>query len=153
MQYSDMELRAQQLVLAFLGFYNGMIDGIWSGATIKAMQAFECDDKFLPAVPTTGYPFAARSRLPKGMYWDKNLVAHVKLTPEIAAELLQKRSPRAAAPVVETPVEKVVETEVPVVEEQKEPVVETPVVEVPKVQTQQPQQNHQHRDRNDRQRR
>lgn len=137
MQYSDKELRAQQLVLAFLGFYNGAIDGIWSNATIKAMQAFECDDKFLPAVPTTGYPFAARSRLPKGMYWDKNLVAHVKLTPEMAAELLAKRTPYVQpAPVVEIKTETVVET---VEETQSEPV-ETPVVEAPKPQVQ-PQQN------------
>lgn len=152
MQHADMELRAQQLVLAFLGFYNGLIDGIWSDATIRAMQAFECDDKFLPAVPTTGYPFANRSRLPKGMYWDKNLVAHVKLTPEIAAELLQKRSPRAPDPVARTPVETVVETPVEtptetVNEETKEPVVETPAPEAQRTQ-QQP-----HRDRNDRQRR
>jgi len=157
MQHSDMELRAQQLVLAFLGFYNGMIDGIWSSATIKAMQAFECDDKFLPAVPTTGYPFAARSRLPKGMYWDKNLVSHTKLTPELAADLLKKRSPRpvetvvvsAPEPVAEPVVEKIVETEAPVIEEPVETVVETPAVEAPKVQV---QQNYQ-RDRNDRQRR
>lgn len=153
MQHADMELRAQQLVLAFLGFYNGLIDGIWSDATIRAMQAFECDDKFLPAVPTTGYPFAAKSRLPKGMYWDKNLVAHTKLTPELAAELLKKRTPVVhTAPVVkqetvveETPIEK---TET-VVEEKAEPVVETPA---PKPQNQQPQQQPQ-RDRNDRHRR
>jgi peptidoglycan hydrolase-like protein with peptidoglycan-binding domain len=152
MQHADMELRAQQLVLAFLGFYNGMIDGIWSDATIRAMQAFECDDRFLPAVPTTGYPFANRSRLPKGMYWDKNLVAHTKLTPEIAAELLKKRTQvvhsapveREVETVVETPVETPTET---VVEEQKEPVVETPAPEVQRTQ-QQPQ-----RDRNDRHRR
>lgn len=152
MQHADMELRAQQLVLAFLGFYNGLIDGIWSDATIRAMQAFECDDKFLPAVPTSGYPFANRSRLPKGMYWDKNLVAHTKLTPEIAAELLQKRSPRAPDPVEQTPVETVVETPVEtptetVVEEVKETVVETPAPEA-----QRPQQQPQ-RDRNDRHRR
>ena len=145
MQYSKAEMMAQQLVLAFLGFYSGAIDGIWSTATIKAMQAFECDDKFLPAVPTTGYPFANRSRLPKGMYWDKNLVAHVKLTPEMAADLLAKRAPYTppapvSAPVVEAVVETVVE----------EPVVETPapvetLVEAPKTQAQPQQQN-----RNDR---
>lgn len=156
MQHADMELRAQQLVLAFLGFYNGLIDGIWSDATIRAMQAFECDDKFLPAVPTTGYPFAAKSRLPKGMYWDKNLVAHTKLTPELAAELLKKRTPIVhSAPVenkvetvVETPVETPVET---VVEEKAEPVVETPAPQVQRPQGNQQQQPQ--RDRNDRQRR
>lgn len=153
MQHADMELRAQQLVLAFLGFYNGLIDGIWSDATIRAMQAFECDDKFLPAVPTTGYPFASKSRLPKGMYWDKNLVAHTKLTPEIAAELLKKRTPIVhSAPVEkqevvveETPIEK----SEPVVEEKAEPVVETPAPQVQRPQVQQQPQ----RDRNDRHRR
>lgn len=97
MQYDEMELRAQQLVLAFLGFYNGAIDGIWSDATIRAMKAFECEDSFLPAVPTFGLPFRLNCRLPKGMYWDKRLVAHRNLTPEKARELLEKRSPKKPA--------------------------------------------------------
>lgn len=107
MQYDDIEIRALQLVLAFLGFYPGAIDGIWSGSTITAMKKFEMDDSFLPAVPTGGLPFQVNSRLPKGMFWDKRLVSHRKLTKEAAAELLNKRS-RSAAKVSgqEKPVEK-----------------------------------------------
>lgn len=92
MQYDPIEIRAQQVVLAFLGYYNGAIDGIWSAATINAMQKFECADEFLPAVPTGGLPFPANSRLPKGMYWDKRTVSHRSLTPEKIKEILDRRS-------------------------------------------------------------
>lgn len=124
MQYDKLELCSQQTVLAFLGFYNGAIDGIWSADTIKAMKAFERDDKFLPAVPTSGLPFKLNCRLPKGMYWDQRLVAHRNLTPEKARELLDKRMRK---PKVETPVETqpVIETqnvEEPVLEPVKETV-------------------------------
>lgn len=98
MQTSETELRAQQLVLAFLGFYGGKIDGIWSDATISAMKKFEMDDRFLPAVPTIGMPFKVNCRLPKGMYWDKKIVSHRGLTVEAAQKLLNERAP---APVVE----------------------------------------------------
>jgi len=88
MQTSQIELSAQQLVLAFLGFYKGPIDGIWSTDSIVAMKAFERDDDFCPGVPTNGLPFSVAAKLPKGMYWDKKLVNHRKLSPEKAAELL-----------------------------------------------------------------
>lgn len=92
MQYAEIEIRAQQLVLAFLGFYPGAIDGIWSNSTIAAMKKFEMEDSFLPAIPTGGMPFPANCRLPKGMFWDKRLVSHRKLTKEAMEELLNKRS-------------------------------------------------------------
>lgn len=109
MQATPIEMSAQQLVLAFLGFYSGPIDGIWSTDSINAMRAFERDDKFCPGVPTNGLPFPARAKLPKGMYWDKKLVNHVKMSPERAAELMktqQKRSLPVAPekPVAEKPV-------------------------------------------------
>ena len=80
------------------------------------MKKFEMDDSFLPAVPTGGLPFQVNSRLPKGMYWDKRLVSHRKLTKEAAAELLAKRTrPAAKVSGQEKPVEKPVEvvTEAP----------------------------------------
>jgi peptidoglycan hydrolase-like protein with peptidoglycan-binding domain len=92
MQYDPIEIRAQQLVLAFLGYYPGAIDGIWSASTISAMKKFECADEFLPAVPTGGMPFKVNARLPKGMFWDKRLVSHRGLTQEVAKELLEKRT-------------------------------------------------------------
>lgn len=118
MQYEDIEIRALQLVLAFLGFYPGAIDGLWSASTINAMKKFEMDDSFLPAVPTGGLPFPVNARLPKGMFWEKRLVSHRRLTKEAAAEILTKRShstarvqgqEKAVAKVVEPVVETVVE--------------------------------------------
>jgi hypothetical protein len=107
MQTSQIELSAQQLVLAFLGFYKGPIDGIWSTDSILAMKAFERDDSFCPGVPTNGLPFGTTAKLPKGMYWDKKLVNHRKLSPEQAAELLRTQvKAKAPAPVsapVQTP--------------------------------------------------
>lgn len=101
MQTSQIELSAQQLVLAFLGFYKGPIDGIWSTDSILAMKAFERDDSFCPGVPTNGLPFHVTAKLPKGMYWDKKLVNHRKLSPEKAAELLRTQvKAKAPAPVV-----------------------------------------------------
>lgn len=125
MQYDKLELCSQQTVLAFLGFYHGAIDGIWSADTIKAMQAFERDDKFLPAVPTSGLPFKLNCRLPKGMYWDSRLVAHRDLTPEKARALLEKRMPRKTEPAKEVAK---VETQ-PAVEPVVETVQEQPVQE------------------------
>lgn len=101
MQTSKEEIMAQQLIMAFLGFYRGVIDGIWSGASISAMQAFECSDLFAPAVPTFGLPFPLNARLPKGMRWHNRLVTHVRLSPDAAETLLKSRQAYVApAPVV-----------------------------------------------------
>lgn len=88
MQYKSEELQAQQIVLAFLGFYKGKIDGIWSEATIKAKQAFECEDSYLPAAPTFGLPFSTGSRLPKGLRWESGFLTHVKLTMDKVKEIM-----------------------------------------------------------------
>lgn len=99
MQYSQMELQAQQVVLAYLGFYKGPIDGIWSGDSISAKRRFECDDSFIPAAPSNGLPFAHKCKLPKGMLWDKDgLLAHRGLTAEKAAEILNTQQKKAAPP-------------------------------------------------------
>jgi hypothetical protein len=92
MQYSQTELCAQQLVLAFLGFYKGPIDGIWSGDSISAKRRFECDDAFIPAAPNNGLPFTHRAKLPKGCQWNvEGLLWHRGLTPEKASEILKKQ--------------------------------------------------------------
>ena len=117
MQYKKDELQAQQLVLAFLGYYKGVIDGIWSTASIQAKQAFECADNYLPAAPTFGLPFAPGSRLPKGLLWDKGFLIHKDLTVERAKEIYDAQTvptPKtkvAAAHVIEEP--KLEKVEVP----------------------------------------
>lgn len=64
MQYTKSKIYAQQLVMFHLGFYTGIIDGIWGPTTIDAKKAFESDPKFLPAYPNGGMPFGDRDRLP-----------------------------------------------------------------------------------------
>ena len=103
MQTGKAELMAQQVVLAFLGFYKGAIDGIWSGESIRAKQAFEREDAYVPGVPSNGLPFAPKGKLPKGLYWDgKRLLNHRSLTPEKMAEIIKSRTrvAKPAAPVV-----------------------------------------------------
>ena len=92
MQTGKMELMSQQVVLAFLGYYNGAIDGIWSAASMKAKVAFECADNYVPGIPSNGLPFGLTDRLPKGLYWDKKLLNHRDMSAEQAAALIQKRT-------------------------------------------------------------
>lgn len=92
MQYNPVEIRAQQIVLAFLGFYRGPIDGIWSSDSIEAKRKFEFEESFVPAAPSNGLPFAARQKLPKGCRWDDaGLLTHRDLTPEKIKEILTKQ--------------------------------------------------------------
>lgn len=97
MQTSKEKLAAQQLVLFHLGFYKGLIDGIWSTATIAAKKKFEADVSFLPAYPNLGLPFGERDKLPKDMYYDKGLIKHRGLTPEREAEILDGMKARMGA--------------------------------------------------------
>jgi hypothetical protein len=92
MQTGKMELMAQQVVLAFLGYYNGAIDGIWSDATIKAKRDFEFHDSYVPGIPANGLPFALNEKLPKGLFWEKKMLNHRQLTPEKAAEIIRTRT-------------------------------------------------------------
>lgn len=95
MQTSKEHISSQQLVLAFLGYYNGKIDGIWSQASIEAKVKFEGDESFVPAYPNAGLPFGTRDKLPKDWYVDKRgNVKHKKLSEEKAKELLTARGPK-----------------------------------------------------------
>lgn len=97
MQYNPSEIRAQQIVLAYLGFYKGPIDGVWSGDSISAKRRFECDDSFIPAAPSNGLPFAHRAKLPKGCVWDQDgLLGHRGLTVEKAGEILKNQQKQSA---------------------------------------------------------
>jgi len=94
MQTRESELQAQQLVLAFLGFYRGRIDGIWSDASIKAKQAFEMSEQFVPAQPNNGLPFTAGCRLPKKLRWERGYLTHANLTNEKIKEILDRQAPK-----------------------------------------------------------
>lgn len=92
MQTGKVELMAQQVILAFLGFYNGAIDGIWSDASIRAKRAYECDDSYVRGIPSNGLPFTLNDKLPKDLYWEKKLLNHRNLTPEKIQELIKSRT-------------------------------------------------------------
>jgi len=103
MQTSKEKLAAQQLVLFHLGFYKGLIDGIWSTATITAKKKFEADMSFLPAYPNQGLPFGERDKLPKNMYYANGLIKHRDLTPEREKEIMDAMKARMGAAPREEP--------------------------------------------------
>jgi hypothetical protein len=91
MQISKEKLIAQQLVLFHLGFYRGLIDGIWSSASIEAKKEFEASMLFLPAFPNGGLPFGERDKLPKGMSYQNGMIIHKDLSAEKALEIMNAR--------------------------------------------------------------
>lgn len=113
MQYSPMEIRAQQVVLAFLGFYKGPIDGIWSSGSIDAKRAFEFHDSFIPAAPNNGLPFTLRQKLPKGCLWDANgMMTHRDLDADKIKEILQRQQKQKPTAVFQAAVNKVAQEDV-----------------------------------------
>ena len=52
-----------------LGFYDGDIDGVWGPKCVAAMNRWQLEDSFDPALPNNGYFFTPPSRLPKGLSW------------------------------------------------------------------------------------
>lgn len=92
MQTSKDELKAQQTVMAFLGFYKGPIDGIWSMDSISAKRRFEEDDLFLPCYPNNGLPFTARQKLPANLYWKADgKLSHRDLTEDKEREIVERQ--------------------------------------------------------------
>lgn len=126
MQITKEKLIAQQLVMFHLGFYSGVIDGIWATDSIQAKKEFEASDSFLPAYPNGGLPFGERDKLPAGMRYERGLITHESLTPEKAAEILKARSPVSNK---ETVQEQKPEVKLEVKEEQKPEVKEEVSVE------------------------
>lgn len=106
MQYTKEKLKEQQMVLFHLGFYKGLIDGIWSTASIEAKRMFESRPEYVPANPNGGLPFGERERLPKDMSYSKGMVVHKTLTEERRLEIETGMKARMAAtrPRGETPV-------------------------------------------------
>lgn len=98
MQVTPEKIKAQQLVLFHLGFYKGVIDGVWSQKTIDAKLKFEADPQFLPAYPNRGLPFGDRDKLPKNMRYDqKGLIVHTGITPERRQEIEDAMAARLAS--------------------------------------------------------
>lgn len=129
MQLTKKQIQMQQIILSHLGFYKNKCDGIWGPATIAAKKAFEGQKSFIPALPNSGLPFGEKEKYPKGFkmgadrllaYSDPNGKRENDLTPEkikkIAGDLLitdkiikKDVKPVEALPVIEAPVEHVVE--------------------------------------------
>lgn len=103
MQIKTEQLLRQQMILRFLGYYKGKLDGIWAGMTIEAKKAFERDKKFAPAFPNNGLPFADKDTYPKGIGYDRatRLLTCVGLSETVIAEYtaLQAESNRQYAAV------------------------------------------------------
>ena len=62
-------IAVQQSVMTALGFYDGDIDGVWGPKCVAAMNRWQLEDSFDPALPNNGYFFTPPSRLPKGLSW------------------------------------------------------------------------------------
>lgn len=87
-------LQNQQVVLALLGFYTGVCDGIWGPATIAAKKRFEADPRYRPAVPTFGMPIVAHAALPAVLQRDPKNPAMLQVigaSPERVKEICDKR--------------------------------------------------------------
>jgi hypothetical protein len=91
-------LQRQQMILKFLGYYQGKCDGIWSAMTIEAKRNFENSGKFHPAYPNNGMPFDPTSKFPSGIMLDfskprTGLLIHVDIPEEyyqkFATELVE----------------------------------------------------------------
>lgn len=75
-------LQHQQIVLKFLGYYDGKCDGIWGPDSVAAMRRFELSGKFNPGCPKNGQPINNYRKLPAGLYvCDRrnNYVSHVDM--------------------------------------------------------------------------
>lgn len=69
----------QQQILAYLGFYDGEIDGIWGEESQKAMRLFESTYEFKPGDSTYGQPLCVFSNLPNIVYFnDLSATFHVR---------------------------------------------------------------------------
>ena len=62
-------IAVQQSVMTVLGFYDGNIDGVWGPKCVAAMNRWQLEDSFDPALPNNGYFFTPPQRLPKGLSW------------------------------------------------------------------------------------
>lgn len=84
-------LQHQQIVLKFLGYYDGRCDGIWGPDSVAAMRRFELSGKFNPGCPKNGQPINNYRKLPAGLYvYDRrnNYISHVDMPDGYIKKLL-----------------------------------------------------------------
>jgi hypothetical protein len=104
-QKLESQLKRQQQILKVLGFYTGVISGVWDDRTIQSMQLFEANSKFKPGIPNHGLPFG-EGPYPAGIYVDpkdRTLLTCTELEIAIAAAAKKveddKKAAAAAKPV------------------------------------------------------
>lgn len=125
MQYTAEKIKAQQITLFHLGFYTGVIDGVWGPACIQAKRDFESRDEFQPGNPNGGLPFSDRDVLPKGLeYVAGRLIQPKGITEEQVKAILTASESRIAANKTVEPVVESKPAVEPVKEPQPEPVTE-----------------------------
>ena len=87
-------LQRQQVILAFLGYYEGKLDGIWGKDSINAKKDFEVSGKFAPGLPNRGLPFVNTDSMPKGVFSDpfnKGLLSAKGLSEDDIAKMIQEK--------------------------------------------------------------
>lgn len=98
MQTTKAQLKAQQILLFYLGHYKGEIDGIWSALSVKAKKAYECTHEFSPAYPNSGLPFGNRDKLPKGVRRNADgTLYHGRMTDEERDNIISVSEQRQAS--------------------------------------------------------
>lgn len=103
-------LQRQQVILAFLGYYKGKLDGIWGKESINAKKDFEVSGKFAPGLPNRGLPFVNTDSMPKGVFADpfnKGLLSAKGLSEEDISRMIQEKGEHtgnAVAKNVEAPI-------------------------------------------------
>jgi hypothetical protein len=106
-------IRNQQQALVALGYYQGIVDGIWSRKSIEAKIAYERSGDYNPGVPNNGLPFDTRASLPNRMTVNADgtfNVDGVKIMPEplIVPDVVAEVVPDVVAEVVPDVVAEVV---------------------------------------------
>lgn len=158
----EMKLIAvQQSVMTALGFYDGDIDGVWGPKCVAAMNRWQLEDSFDPALPNNGYFFTPPSRLPKGLSWAAGRSGELQyfgMSADIRAKVDKLMAEQYKPITIQRVNEEVLGTAKPEVKEAKvadpvpEPVPEVAPAAAPVQQSQgnQQQQNNQQRNNNQR---
>lgn len=83
-----------QVIMTFLGYYDGVCDGVWGPKCIAAKRQWEYEDSFEPAVPSNGDPFTGRDRLPKGLMYARGnglKIVCLRMTSEDSEKILKEK--------------------------------------------------------------